>query len=235
MIKYLFNVGFLIVAFLFLLSSAYSETKKSPQPKIEIKENTWDFGYIPENEVVTHTFIIRNVGDDSLFITKVRTTCCCTHAPLSRSRLGPKEKAEIEVSLNSRRLKEDVQKAIYISSNDTIARFSSIFIGAKVGTQNEMVELFPDKVWFKEGEKNKTLWVKNISDSFIQISVPGSPKSPVEFKIDKMNLNPFDSTQISFNIKEDEFFRPFKTSLTLDFSGVKKIRCTIPIRTIGDK
>ncbi len=221
--------GILLVVFLLLFSYAYSE------PKIEISETVWDFGYIPKDEVVTHAFVIRNSGEDSLFVNNIRTSCCCSHAPILRSRLGANEEVEIEVSFNSRRFNGDVQKTVYINSNDTIARFSSIFIGAKVGTLNELVKLIPEKICFKKDEETKTIWIRNISDSFVQISVAAPPKPIVDFKIDNMNLNPFDSTQVSFTKREVKSSKPFKTSLTLDFLGTKKVRCTIPIRTIGDR
>lgn len=37
-----------------------------------LSETTWDFGKIPSNSVVSHTFWIRNVGNDTLKILKVR-------------------------------------------------------------------------------------------------------------------------------------------------------------------
>jgi len=234
MVKHLLRAVVPIFVFLFFSSSGYSQGKMA-QPRIEIPENVWDFGCIPEDEIVTHTFIIRNAGNDSLFINKLRCSCCCSHAPLSKPRLGPREEAEIEISFNSRRFEGEVQKTIYVSSNDTIAGFPSLFINAKVGIQNESVKLFPDKVWFKKGEENKTIWAKNISDSFIQLSVVEAPQPPVDFKIDDMNLNPFDSTKIGIHIKESRSLRPLKTSLTLDFSGAKTVRYTIPIRTVDDK
>ena len=201
-------------------------------PKIELSENSWDFGYVPKDEIVTHTFTIRNAGDDSLFINKIRLSCCCTHLPLLKSRLAPGEKTEMEIAFNSHKVRGEVEKTVHINSNDTTAQISGIFINARVGAQNMLVELVPDRALFKNGEKGKSVWVKNISDSFVQVSVVSPPESPVDYKIDDLNIAPFDSTEISFSKREGGSQKPFKTSLILDFLGAKKVRCTIPIRTI---
>lgn len=41
-------------------------------PKIVIPEQTWDFGYVPQQGTFTHDYWIKNVGTDTLRIIKVR-------------------------------------------------------------------------------------------------------------------------------------------------------------------
>jgi hypothetical protein len=66
--------------------SAPNAVKKSAAPaepefdahkgrgKIFVKENTWDFGYVAQNTRVTHRFTVQNVGDDTLYITRLKPT-----------------------------------------------------------------------------------------------------------------------------------------------------------------
>jgi len=42
--------------------------------KLFVKENSWDFGYVAQNTRVTHRFTLENVGDDTLFITRIKPT-----------------------------------------------------------------------------------------------------------------------------------------------------------------
>ena len=42
--------------------------------KIFIKENVWDFGHVAQNTRITHSFTIQNVGDDTLFIERIKPT-----------------------------------------------------------------------------------------------------------------------------------------------------------------
>ena len=42
--------------------------------KIFVKENSWDFGHVAQNTRVTHEFTVENVGDDTLFIERIKPT-----------------------------------------------------------------------------------------------------------------------------------------------------------------
>ncbi len=40
-------------------------------PRLEIKESTFDFGFVPQNASIVHDFWLYSTGDDSLRIIKV--------------------------------------------------------------------------------------------------------------------------------------------------------------------
>ena len=42
--------------------------------KLFVKVANWDFGYVMQNTKVTHRFILENVGDDTLFISRIKPT-----------------------------------------------------------------------------------------------------------------------------------------------------------------
>ena len=41
-------------------------------PKIVVPEESWDFGYVPQQGTFTHDYWIKNVGTDTLRIVKVK-------------------------------------------------------------------------------------------------------------------------------------------------------------------
>ncbi|MEZ5359189.1 MAG: hypothetical protein R3F48_10215 [Candidatus Zixiibacteriota bacterium] len=41
-------------------------------PKLLIEDDTFDFGFVPQDSKVSHVFWLKSVGDDSLKILKVR-------------------------------------------------------------------------------------------------------------------------------------------------------------------
>ena len=56
-------------------ATAGSETDpRHGRGKIFAKEAKWDFGHVAQNTRVTHRFFIENVGDDTLFITRIKPT-----------------------------------------------------------------------------------------------------------------------------------------------------------------
>ena len=58
----------------------------------------FDFGIIKEaNGKVSHTFIIKNVGDAPLVITRVSTPCACTTPEYSQEPIAPGKEGRIIV------------------------------------------------------------------------------------------------------------------------------------------
>lgn len=63
--------------------------KGQPQPKIAISETRFNFGAIGATEVVSHDFVIQNIGEAPLTISRAYTTCGCTTAEFSASVVPP--------------------------------------------------------------------------------------------------------------------------------------------------
>ena len=42
------------------------------QPRLEVPEGSFNFGYVPQGSSISHTFWLKNVGGDTLRITDVR-------------------------------------------------------------------------------------------------------------------------------------------------------------------
>jgi len=42
------------------------------QARLEVKQNNFDFGYVPQGTSISHVFWLKNVGGDTLRITDVR-------------------------------------------------------------------------------------------------------------------------------------------------------------------
>ena len=54
------------IVWLMLLSSVLAA------PKIQVDKKDWDFGTVCRNATIRHAYVIRNVGDSTLTIIKVR-------------------------------------------------------------------------------------------------------------------------------------------------------------------
>ena len=88
-------------------------------PKIHVEETRYDFGTVQEGFVVTHTFLIENVGDEVLEIINTRVSCGCTTAALATNELAPGESVALDVRLNTSGFGgHSVNKTIYVYSND---------------------------------------------------------------------------------------------------------------------
>jgi hypothetical protein len=63
--------------------------KDGPQPKIAVSETTYNFGSIGAKDVVQYDFVIANIGDAPLTISRAYTTCGCTTADFTSTIIPP--------------------------------------------------------------------------------------------------------------------------------------------------
>jgi len=164
---------------------ALSGQEVSP-PEIAFSEELWDFGVINQEEVVTHVFEVRNLGETELVISKVRSSCGCTAALVSSSEVAPGSSSEIKVIFNSSGFRGKISKYIYVESNDPDEPVSKLTITATVEAPPQpIIELIEDSWDFglvTEGERpTYTLSVLNTGEQELLLSkITTSPHCTAE-------------------------------------------------------
>jgi hypothetical protein len=88
------------------------------EPRIVCDQPTFDFGARDASEVVEHTFRLKNSGTTDLDISAIRPACGCTAANLTRQTIPPGESAELSTRLTLAGRNGEVQKPIFIETND---------------------------------------------------------------------------------------------------------------------
>ncbi|MBO9636422.1 MAG: DUF1573 domain-containing protein, partial [Chitinophagaceae bacterium] len=68
---------------------------------LQLKENGYDFGKIPQGRPVTHIFEIVNTGKAPLLLSNVQASCGCTTPEWSRDPIKPGATATIKVGYNA--------------------------------------------------------------------------------------------------------------------------------------
>ena len=92
-----------------------------PQPKIQIPEKNFNFGMIGPQDMVEQEFIIRNVGDAPLTISRAYTTCGCTTAEFSATVIPPGKVATIKLVFDAGfhdASGQTVRRGLIIENND---------------------------------------------------------------------------------------------------------------------
>lgn len=87
-------------------------------PKIAFDTPVFDFGKAKEGELVKHTYIFTNTGDQLLEVTAVRPSCGCTTAGEWTHKAKPGETGTIAVQLNTAGQHSPVFKTITVTCND---------------------------------------------------------------------------------------------------------------------
>lgn len=109
--------------------------RNQPQPEIQVPEKSYNFGIVGPQDVVEREFIIRNVGDAPLTISRAYTTCGCTTAEISASVIPPGQVATIKLVFDAGfhdAAGQTVRRGLIIENNDPQRSQTEIWIQAKV-------------------------------------------------------------------------------------------------------
>ncbi len=110
-----------ITAAIFLTAAVFAAAAPaggSPGPEISFAETVHDAGEVWEGEVVSHTFVFTNAGNEELEITGIRTTCGCTAGILSEEKIAPGETGKLRATFNTRGYRGRRSMPVFVSSND---------------------------------------------------------------------------------------------------------------------
>lgn len=113
-----------------------AHTQGVSSPKINFTETEFDFGELNYGESRTHVFSFANVGDDTLVIERVRSSCSCITAVLLADTVPPNTQGELQVTLDSEKLPKEVSgetsKGIYVHSNDPVTPILFLRVSAVI-------------------------------------------------------------------------------------------------------
>ena len=97
---------------------AVTSPANMPGPKIQFATPIYDFGRIQAGELVKHSFLFTNNGDQPLEIRNVQPSCGCTTAGAWSRNVPPGETGTVPVQFNSTHFNGAVFKTITVMSND---------------------------------------------------------------------------------------------------------------------
>lgn len=184
-----------------------SESKDAAQsingPKILVTKDSHDFGEIGPGSNHTCTFTFRNIGNKTLKIDHVQSTCGCSVPQLDKKDYEPGESGTIEVKFHAPTVSGATAKQLYIVSNDPTNDRAKLELRAVVAVK---VQTEPSEVSLAFNKPNAGLGSITIK------SLDGNP-----FAITKFSSTPGDpiSCEIDPNKKVTEFTLNPKVDLDL--------------------
>ena len=136
-------------------------------PVISFSEDSWDFGEITPDELPTHIFKFKNIGDEVLIIKGTRVSCeSCIDPLISTKELNPEEEGELKITVNSLDMIGRFTKRIYVESNDPVNPRAAVTVSGFIKEKNEFVvqpqpqTQTPFKIgrsYFSKGEYDKAI------------------------------------------------------------------------------
>ena len=94
-----------------------AEKTEATAARIRFIKSEHNFGQIKEGEKVTYIFRYKNIGDASLKVTNVKTTCGCTVSEWTKESVAPGDYGTVKATFDSHGKKGMQKKVISIFSN----------------------------------------------------------------------------------------------------------------------
>ena len=133
-----FSLLFILVAQILPSHSSTTITLAGTGPAIYFPEDSWDFGEITPDELPTHIFKFKNVGDKVLIIKGTKVSCeSCIDPIISIEKLNPGEEGELEITVNSLDMIGRFTKWVYVESNDPVNPRVVVTVSGFIKEKNE--------------------------------------------------------------------------------------------------
>ena len=113
------------------ITRSLQENAKAPKTKVAFDKEVHNFGEIKQGEIVSTSFIIKNIGDNDLFIVEAHGSCGCTVPEVTKEAIEPGESAPIHVKFDSNGKSGEVTKSIMVTCN-TVKIVETISIKASI-------------------------------------------------------------------------------------------------------
>jgi hypothetical protein len=101
-------------------------------PRIRVDPEGFDFGKALPGKTLRKDFTLSNFGDAELVIENVSTTCGCTAALTTASKLAPGGSTQLRVTLETRSYAGRVERQVLLRSNDPQTPLLSVRVSATV-------------------------------------------------------------------------------------------------------
>jgi len=135
-----FSLFFILIAQTLPIYSTTTITLAGTGPSIYFPEDSWDFGEITPDELPTHIFKFKNIGNEVLIIKDTKVSCeSCIDPVISTIELNPGEEGELEITVNSLDMIGRFTKRIYVESNDPVNPQAVITVSGFIKEKNESV------------------------------------------------------------------------------------------------
>lgn len=85
--------------------------------KMTFEETVFEFGEIPEGQVVKHIFKFKNDGKVPLVIQNAHSTCGCTVPDWPKNPIGPGDSGEIKVEFDTKSKTDFQEKPVIVTAN----------------------------------------------------------------------------------------------------------------------
>ena len=126
------RVLWLLAAALLAGGAGSGRAEEQKTPRIRVEPEAFDFGKALPAKTLRKEFTLSNFGDEALVIESVSTTCGCTAALASDTKLAPGSSTVLRVTLETRSYTGKLERQVLVRSNDPKTPLLTVKVSATV-------------------------------------------------------------------------------------------------------
>ena len=88
------------------------------KPDIKLSKYNHNFGNVPEGAKLDLSIMVTNNGTAELEIKKIKSSCGCTAALMTKNRIDPKNSGELKIEFDTSNLSGQIARTITLFTND---------------------------------------------------------------------------------------------------------------------
>jgi hypothetical protein len=196
------------VIFLLVCSSIAAHIQVANAQLKVLEGNEISFGKIFQTGKNVHEELtLKNVGNESIRITNIHTSCGCTVASISDSLIPPGKQTKVKIEFNPTGYIGAVTKYIFIVSSDPKNQMIEVKMTGYVAYA---VQPTPNYVTFYNVKLGKTdstsITLSNMSDETLEITKIDLPSNELSYRLSRKTLKPgeFADLELYLNAKKME-------------------------------
>lgn len=236
------QIFFALLIIQFLCSCNNSTLRKTPdnaksieiatsakKPLIHFENPDFNFGRVYRGKIIEYIYKLRNLGNHTLEITKVKPSCGCTAVILAAKTIKPGKAGEIKVTFKTASYSGNINKSITVSSNDPD---NSSYILTIAGEIIEEITIKPKNINFgtimnPEDELPKTITVLVKSETEPDFTIKKITSS-IKFVTTSVKRGKDGICSISVTLKGEPVIGRFNGVIVLETDITRQKRADIP-------
>lgn len=192
----------------------------------------WDFGYVPIDYTMIYSVLLENLGQDSLRIISVKSSCDCTHPKVETEFLAPGESTPLTISYNTKNFYGPQSRFVRVRTSDPYAQERIVSFQAVVGGHPAEMDMLPRSVFNLPGSGIDTVKIRNISAQDLNFTVVYQDTSLFRITSDQWSapVNGYGELYVipNSNLSKGVYFSTF----TLEFNTDPPRRMSTPVKIV---
>jgi hypothetical protein len=199
-------------------------------PRIVFEQPVHDFGTVEQGAKVTHLFRFHNRGERNLRIESLKTSCGCTAAVISDSRIPPGGRGTISATFDTARFLGEKKKTVVVHTNDPQRPATTLTLQGEVRVEvaADPPQLYVGRLAYGKAVSRRVEIVVD-ADSSVEITQVANTNAAVTVQTEPLKRDGQRGKTLIVTVAEDAPLGRLNDQITVTTTSTKRPSVVIPI------